>query len=236
MMAKEEILFLSQHVGLHMLRRLEWMTLQPEIIIEMNSQKGVCAELLQKRYPKAKIVSLTTDEIEIITLPEQSVDLIFANMTIPWCHDLKKMLYDCRRLLRLDGLFIFSSLGPDTLQELRAEFADAILIHLMDMHDIGDELIHARFQDPVLDVDSFQVTYRQCETLIAELQSMHILAEDLTLRQLEANSEGLFNLTYEVIYGHAWGPSVTVDNTADEDGVVKIPLSHLRRSNKHFLK
>ena len=215
---------------------------------------GIGCGLLKKRYPNAKVIAIDqaekmldyakhhqTEDInwlcadaEIIPLEDGSVDLIFMNLLLPWFDDSKKIFSELRRILRPEGLLMFSSLGPDTLIELRESLFDSVLPNLIDMHIIGDELTKARFADPVLDVEYLTVTYREFKKLIYELQVTGILTSDIPPDLnaddiLKPDTEGKYPITFEIIYGHAWGPSSTVDHVADESGTVRIPLSHLRR-------
>ena len=63
-----------------------------------------------------------------------------------------------QRALAVDGFVMFSCLGPGTLRELRALYARlgwrAPAQDFIDMHDLGDMLVHAGFADPVMDQES----------------------------------------------------------------------------------
>lgn len=214
--------FLAREVCEHMVANLELMSLQPKVIMAVGGESEYAAELLKKRYLNAEIT-------QMVTCPDQSVDLIFANLFLPWCKDWKEIFREWRRVLRPEGLLMVSSLGPDTLIELREEYANWMLPDLVDMHNLGDELKQARFADPVLDVEYLTVTYREFKTLLKELKMQHMLVVEAPEMRLLPNDGDVFSLTYEVVYGHAWGPHNLVDHVADEEGVVRIPLSHLRR-------
>lgn len=82
----------------------------------------------------------------------------------------------------------------------------------------GDELLRSNFADPVMEMDYLTVNYRQPEMIIKDLRQMHMISAEI---ELPATS-----LRYEIIYGHAWRSEIQV---TDETGVVKIPLSQLRR-------
>ena len=66
-------------------------------------------------------------------------------------------------ILKPEGLFVFSTFGPDTLRELRSAWAEADTYNhvnrFLDMHDVGDALVRAGLLEPVLDVDRLQLTY-----------------------------------------------------------------------------
>ena len=71
---------------------------------------------------------------------------------------------------------MFTTFGPDTLKELRAAFAgvDAHthVNRFVDMHDIGDMLVHAGFADPVMDMEYVTLTYADVRALMRELKAI----------------------------------------------------------------
>jgi malonyl-CoA O-methyltransferase len=238
---------LAQAVGEEMLARLAWVTLQPKMILTMGSETGHEAGLLQARYPAAEVVVQRVDYARLknaapqaesmptlLSLPAQSVDLIFANLVLPWVADRDALLREWRRVLKPEGLLMFSSLGPDTLAALRAPLGDYLLPDCVDMHETGDALTRARFADPVMDVEFVTLTYREAAQCLLEMQASGMLAGDCSLAELTEAAlprweNGRLAMLFEVVYGHAFGPDVNVDHTADEAGTVRIPLAHLRR-------
>jgi malonyl-CoA O-methyltransferase len=238
-----KIAVLAHEVAINMLSRLDFVTLKPTRILDIDCRVGVCTSLLKKRYPDAQIVAMDpslamlthaqkTQEQDFANwmcataanLPIRShgFDLIVANLVIPWCSDVKQLLREWHRVLRPEGLLMFTSLGPDTLMELDDHRVS--LPHFTDMHDLGDGLIQAGFSDPVLDVEHFTLKYRQWEQLLHELQVTDMI-HSLPLK----NENQPLSLTYEVIYGQAFGSMLSSEYNSDEDGIVKIPLSHLRK-------
>lgn len=225
-LSKEEA-FLLQHTVDGMLLRLSWMTLQPAVIVDLGCKIDYSSEQLKKRYSDAKIIVQERGggEEEIISLPDHSVDLIFANLVLPWCQDVKATLQSWRRIVKPEGIILFSSLGPDTLIDLNLP-REKIIPIFADMHDVGDALMQARFSDPVLDVDYVTVRYREGEKLIRELHAIDFLADDV--EHIEPNVEQGYQIRYEVVYGHAFGPDIEVDHVMDDEGMVRVPLAHLR--------
>jgi malonyl-CoA O-methyltransferase len=80
-----------------------------------------------------------------------------------------------RRVLRVDGLLMFSTFGPDTFRELRAAFAalDATphTLPFVDMHDFGDQLVEVGFTTPVMDMETITVTYDTPQALLADVRA-----------------------------------------------------------------
>ncbi len=231
---------IAQKAAEHMLARLEFMTLQPQVIVDAGCNVGYNTHLLSARYPNAQIIASDASlamldyaqqqkiavnwlhtPTAVLPLAARSVDLITANLFLPWCSQLDAVLREWRRVLRPDGLLMLTSFGPDTLQEL----PNAAVPILLDMHNIGDELVQAGLADPVLDVEHYTLTYRDSTQLLQELHATSMIAPDADVTPI-SDAQGIFPVTYEVVYGHAWGADV---QTADEDGVVKIPISQIGR-------
>lgn len=205
---------LEREVATRMCARLDVVTLKPKVILVEKNQAGSCEELLKQRYPEAQI--LATENFS--SIQNESVDLVFS----PLSNGLTaESSYEWRRILRPEGLLMFSCFGPDTLKELHGKLPQIPSPHWIDMHDVGDALTRTGWLDPVMDVEYIEVNYRDKEKLIQDLQRFTHIANNLT--------EERFSLTYEVIYGHAWSPGIASGFSSDDEGVARIPLSHLRR-------
>lgn len=238
--AYAEVSALARLAAENMIARLQLVTIQPKVILDLGSGTGYGSELLKQAYPDAQVIAVDNvasmlsyamssqsgiesicAEAQSLPLPDHSVDFIFANFLLPWCQDWESLFHECRRVLREDGLLMFSCLGPDTLRELQGSY-----LIVKDMHEIGDALVHAKFSDPVMDTEYLTLTYREYEKMRYEMQ-MNGMAD----LPAEINTKAdKFSLTFEVVYGHTWGPGPILEYGADDAGVVKIPLSHLRRN------
>ena len=115
---------------------------------------------------------------------------------------------------------MFATLGPDTLQELRAAAGDARVHRFADMHDLGDWLVAAGFSAPVMDVEKINLAYRDMTQLFADLRASgqtYARADrprGLASKGLRAMLERAgTRVTCEVVYGHAWkgAPRKTAD-------------------------
>lgn len=187
-------------------------------------------------------------DAERLPLADQCATMIVSNLSLQWCNDLDRAFSEFRRMLKPGGLALFSTFGPDTLRELRDSWSAADrAVHVgafIDMHDIGDALLRAGFGDPVVDAERFTLTYPDAYKVMRELKALgaHNAAagrpRSLTgkgrmrtmLSAYETHRrDGVLPATYEVVYGLAWAP-MAVDSR--EHGVVKVPLSALRRPPK----
>ena len=90
------------------------------------------------------------------------VELVFSNLALQWCEPAR-VFAEAARALTADGLILFSTFGPDTLRELRAAFAEVDgaphVNRFVDMHDLGDALVHAGFSDPVMEMERITLEY-----------------------------------------------------------------------------
>jgi malonyl-CoA O-methyltransferase len=224
---------------------LEWMTIKPNVIVDAGCGTGFLTRQLKERFPFANVIGLDnstamlnhcqqqTHDINLVNanclnLPfaDKSVDLITANLVLPWLMDFKKFLYECKRVLRPEGLLYFTALGLDTLHELPEELKKEIIPFVIDMHNIGDLLLEVGLIDPVLDTNYYTLAYQDKNKLINELiNSSMILHCDLpAISPLVTN----LNLTYEIIQAHAFASDTMMQvKTGNE---TSIPLSSLRQS------
>lgn len=162
-------------------------------------------------------------DLERLPLKRDSIDLAWSNLALQWVDDLEGTFRGLHRILKPGGLFLFASFGPDTLKELRAA-SRSIDGHrhvntFIDMHDVGDALVHAGFSHPVMEMEHLTLTYAELIGLMRDLRAIgaHIVKQDARAglmgkaawHQLAENYErfrrdGRLPATYEVIYGHAW--------------------------------
>lgn len=156
-------------------------------------------------------------------LAPESVDLVWSNLALHWHPAPHDVLAEWRRILRVDGLAMFSCLGPASLRELREAVADAGLttatLPFVDMHDFGDLLLEKGFTDPVMDQETLTLTYSAPERLLEDVRALGgnpalgrragLAGRGFRERLLAALAarrapDGLIHLTIEVAYGHAW--------------------------------
>lgn len=178
---------------------------------------------LAKLWQSVPEVRYVCGDIEALPLAKGSVDLIWSNLALQWATDLPGALRQLRRALRPEGLLLFSTFGPDTLKELRAAFAGLDghnhVNRFIDMHDIGDMLMHAGFAHPVMEMELITVTYADLKGVLRELKGIgaHTVVDGqrpglmgrrewqrLSENYERFRREGRLPATFEVVYGHAW--------------------------------
>jgi malonyl-CoA O-methyltransferase len=63
-------------------------------------------------------------DAEQLPLAGQIVDGVFSNLALQWCVNLEAVFTDIKRVLKPDGRLVFSTFGPQTLQELKSAWAE----------------------------------------------------------------------------------------------------------------
>jgi malonyl-CoA O-methyltransferase len=200
-----------------------------EIIALDLAQRMLCAACARVPAKKNLLARVSRHAVcadaQRLPLADDSVDLVFSSLMLQWCNDLDAVFAEVRRVLRPDGLFQFATLGPDTLKELRVAWAsvdNAVHVHrFIDMHDVGDALLRAGLAEPVLDVETLTLTYREVNDLLHELRQLGAsnrsegtqkgLTTPHKLKAMRKNyierfaqADGQLPSSWEVVYGHAW--------------------------------
>jgi len=247
---------LQKLVRTEMLSRLDLVKIKPKVILDAGCGTGHGSFALQKKFGRAQVISLdlalgmlqkthqqqpffnkllkqknlVCADIERLPIANNSLGMVWSNLALQWCNDLDAAFSEVSRVLQPNGLFMFSTFGPDTLKELRvasnpvnSDTVTTRVSRFIDMHDIGDALTRAGFSAPVLDVERYTLTYDDVKSVMKDLKSIGAhnatqgrarglqgrgFLQQLT-RQYEqfrqaAEDGGKLPATFEVVYGHAW--------------------------------
>ena len=270
----DHVAVLQRTVAARMAERLQFVKFTPSLVLDAGCGTGYARKLLRDRYREARLIELdialgmlrvargarpwwrkllpgdsagvdyVCGDLDALPLPSACVDLVWSNLALQWCNDLDVTFAGVRRVLAPNGLFMFSTFGPDTLRELRQAFGAVDgythVSRFQDMHDIGDALARAGFAEPVMDMEHFTLTYDDVAGLMRDLKALgahnatqgrrHGLAGKTAWRRMESAYEqlrrdGKLPATYEVVYGHAWAPASLPDGRQ----VVQMPLSRKRK-------
>jgi malonyl-CoA O-methyltransferase len=240
---------LQKRVREEMLDRLGLIKIAPNTLLDAGCGTGAGSFALQKKFKNAQVFSLdiafnmlqktasqqpwmqkilhkpqlVCADIENLPVANSSINLLWSNLALQWCNDLDNAFNEVARVLQPEGLFIFSTFGPDTLKELRAASNNAHthVSRFIDMHDIGDALTRAGFSAPVLDVEHYTLTYDNVKGVMQDLKSIGAhnatqgrarglqgkgFLSNLTQQYEQFRTQGKLPATFEVIYGHAWRP------------------------------
>ncbi len=240
----------QQEVGRRLDERFELLKIEPRRILDLGAGTGQMTRAMQKRYPSAQVVALDLAEQMLAVIPKTgrifkrrrvvcadmhqlpfkagSFDVVISNFSLQWSYDLRRVMREVARVLVSGGVFVFTTLGPDTLLECRVAWSkldEAVHTHgFLDMHDVGDALLASCLADPVIDQERLTLYYPTPVELIKELRGVGVgnthleRSVGLTGREkwrgflagLEAQrSKQGVPLTYEVVYGLAWGTGIS---------------------------
>lgn len=194
--------------------------------------------LLSRWLPAKAGVDLLCADFGNLPFAPNSVDLVWSNLALHWHPQPDRVFAEWRRVLRVEGLLMFSNFGPDTFRELRTAFAAVDdtphALPFVDMHDFGDQLVEAGFSTPVMDMEIITVTYDTAEALLADVRALggnplatrarglvgrQAWSKMLTALERGRRSDGKLGLTFEVIYGHAFRPAPRV--TAGGEAIIR---------------
>jgi malonyl-CoA O-methyltransferase len=195
-------------------------------------------QMLSRFLPAKAGIDLACADFGNLPFGLNSLDLVWSNLALHWHPQPDRVFAEWRRVLRVDGLLMFSNFGPDTFKELRAAFSamdeTPHALPFVDMHDFGDQLVEAGFSTPVMDMERITVTYDTPGALLADVRAfggnplatrrrglVGRAAWQQMLAALEAQRrpDGKLGLTFEVIFGHAFRPAPRV--TAAGEAIVR---------------
>ena len=242
----DQAAILQEEVLNRLQQRLHYIRHRPETVVDVGCGTGKAIPGLLKRYPRARVYALDIAEsmlalarprfgllhrkrlvaadLEQMPFAPRSFDLVFSSLAMQWCNDFRGALAEFARVSRPGALLMFSSFGPDTLKELAASWQalepEPRVHRFIDMHDVGDAMMAAGFEQPVVDAEVIRMEYGELRGLFADLKNIGASNADVgrrrglltpsKLARLESSyrehgfENGKYIASYEVVYGHAW--------------------------------
>jgi malonyl-CoA O-methyltransferase len=236
----DEAAVLARETGRRMASRLDWVKLDPRCVADVGCATGDGIRELQRRYPAALPLAIdfaqpmlavvgerasmmqrlrgkaprrVQADLRSLPLAANSLSLVWSNLVLHWLDDPLPAFRELHRVLAVGGLLTFTSLGPDTLKELRQAGATS-LRRFPDMHDVGDMLVAAGFAEPVMDMEMITLSYRRPRALLADQR--HLGVRDGLLGQQgwrawrqvfgrwQRDGDGRLPASFEIVFGHAW--------------------------------
>jgi len=275
----------QREVCKRLLERLDYIKIEPKMILDIGAGTGQGNQGLARCYPDAQIIAMDLAEnmllinraktslqpglaekvknlfnsrpahqfvcadAEQLPFADASMDMVFSSLTIQWCSNLSKLFNEFRRVLKPGGLLMFTTLGAETLHELRASWAevsDKIHVnHFTDMHDIGDALYNVQVENPVMDNETIVLNYQSIKQILIELKAVGAHNQNMGREKALTGKNRLqamykayekfrtdegFPVTYEVLYGHAWNPRTPMQKrqTDSNEQHTSISLAQLK--------
>lgn len=238
--------FLQKEVAKRLISRFDEIKVTPDLVLDLGCGTGDNVGPLNKKFKKAKVVNLdiafnmvkqakskaskffdknlyVCADMESNCIASSSMDIVFSSMALQWCENLKTLFAQISQSLRPGGLFIFATLGPQTLAELKKVFSmysqKSHINDFIDMHEVGDFLTSSGFTDPVIESEILTVTYEKPIELLKDLKNIGAnntnsnrpkgLMPPRKMRKIldayeEYRRDGKVPATYEIVVGHAW--------------------------------
>jgi malonyl-CoA O-methyltransferase len=229
--------FLQKEIAARLDAKLDIISAESNMILDLGAGTGLLSKQLSKRFPDSQLICLdfAQDSLKInpsknklcadayqLPLADNSVDMVISSLMMQWCPNLKQLFSEIHRVLKNDGLILFSTFGPDTLKELKKSWSvvdnETHVITFVDMHDIGDQMLGAGFVSPVTEMEKLTLTYQTVTDLLRDLKAIGAQSVDTRSKSLMGKDkfklmiemyesfrkDGKLPATYEVIYGHAW--------------------------------
>ena len=258
--------FFCVEVRDRLFERLGLMDMRPQRILDTGAATGAGTGELRKIYPQAQIVALDWSENMLqaaqaericadahhLPFADNSFDMVISNMMLPGCGNPEQIFHEAHRVLKHPGLFLFSTLGPDTLKELRKAWQVVDIaphVHsFADMHNVGDALVQAGFRGPVMDVEQLTITYAEPKKLINDLRAVaatnrlqnrrrgltspRLWQNMLAELELKRNDADRLPVSIELITGQAWAgqPAQGVQMV---EGEARVSVSDIIRPRKN---
>ncbi len=265
---------LQTEVGNRLLERVEGLNIEPQVILDLGAGTARQSVELKRGFPDARVLALDLSgpmlkqarqrqgwfrkrffpliaDAGALPLATSSVDLVYCNLVVQWCEDLPGILNNLRRIVRPDGLVLLSTLGPDTLGELRQAWAEVDecphVGRFGDVQEMGQALTGAGFAEPVLDTDWITTTHATPRALLEELRASAATNADSSrrksltapgrLKALEKayeqfrTKDGRYPATWEVVYASAWGPPEGQPIRTGAGEEASFSIDRLRRRN-----
>jgi len=265
---------LQRRVQSRLIERLDYYQGAPACILDLGCGTGRGAALLKRRWRTAQVIALDLalpmlraarhhagwvrpfarvcgDGLHL-PLADHSVDVLHSSLCIQWCETPRELFTEFARVLKPGGFMAISSLGPDTLRELRQAWAIADDAHphvsrFLDMHDLGDAALAAGLRDPVLDADHLMSRYQSPRDLLRELKGLGATNADANrergltgkarfARMFDAYEtmrvDGFIPATWEVIEMHAWGPPQGQPRRTGGEEIATFAIEQLRGSRR----
>jgi malonyl-CoA O-methyltransferase len=187
---------LQRDVGTRLLTGLDQLQDDPECILDLGCGTGYFSTALRERFPRADYIGLDlaggmidvarqrfpdgtrwiVGDAESLPLAAGSLDLVFSSLAIQWCYRPGHLFAELARILRPGGRCLFTSLGPDTLRELRAAWA------AVDEHQHVNTFLPAEALETAvgelpelalgLEAQLFTMEYPRVRDLLAELKTL----------------------------------------------------------------
>ncbi len=236
--------FMRREVASRMDERLSLVRIDPSYILDAGCGYSADTLLLAKRFDGAHMIGLDMSWPVLAMAQEEksgsvtgfvcgnfaampfdanSIDVIWSNLALHWHPAPVEVFREWNRVLKPNGLLMFSCFGSGTFEELKKSFSNidsySHIHSFADMIPLGDGLVEAGFTEPVLEREWIDVTYKDVEKLLSDVRAfggnamsgrrMGLFGKneyEKLLKSLEKSRDGNGNLSlgFEIIVAHAF--------------------------------
>ncbi|MDO9046552.1 MAG: malonyl-ACP O-methyltransferase BioC [Methylobacter sp.] len=138
-------------------------------------------QVTRRKLADTPNVTYLCADAEQLPLAGQIVDGVFSNLALQWCINLDVVFTDIKRVLKPGGRLVFSTFGPQTLQELKVAWAEVDdYNHVNDFYS-EQQLAHflqlAGYTEIKIETKLYRSSYGSVLALMKELK--HIGAHNM---------------------------------------------------------
>ena len=118
----------------------------------------------------AQCSGLVASDCESLAFRDATFAVAASSLTFQWAHELSAAFSEAFRVLKRDGLFIFSTLGPETLRELKECYPGYQGIEFRESADIKRTLDEAGFEKTSVESKIIKMKYHSFMDLLRTLK------------------------------------------------------------------
>lgn len=180
---------LQRFSGKHL---IPWLPKRSDItVLDLGSGTGFFTDLLASSYQhvigldlskcmlrfaqesRNQAITWLEADVHKIPLQDESVDLIYSNLVIQWCDPLDIAITEMLRVLKPDGLILFTTLVDGTLHELKSSWKKVD----SDQHVI--DFTAESELNKLFNTDASNILEHRCQDIVLEYQNVIHLAREL---------------------------------------------------------
>ena len=236
--------FLQRKVADRLLQKLEGLNFSPTKILDAGCGTGYCTNKLASQFQNAEIlgvdialgmveeakrkfrnnnINFQCADINEMPFESDSFDLVFSSLAVQWIKDPEQAFSEINRIMKPGGVLLFSSMGKDTLIELKESWKkvdQAVHVNnFFEINQVACQVSQSRFSDVAVDKDKIIMKYEKMTDIMKNLKAIGAgnLNEDRN-KGLQGKSkfirlmneydryrdkDGTLPATYDVIYCQA---------------------------------
>ncbi|MEE1672358.1 malonyl-ACP O-methyltransferase BioC [Agarivorans aestuarii] len=192
---------------------------QADKVVALDLSLAMAAKAKQSAKPFAAMVS----DAEQLALVDSSVDMVYSSLALQWCNDLGSALKEIKRVLKPNGILLFSTLSKGTLFELEEAWADVDKHRHVNRFLTQDEIKQAADSSGFASAEFYQeqrtLWYEHAFLLLADLKGiganyvvggepnatnrsqLKTMAKNYKAKYSSAEQNNRISATYKVSYG-----------------------------------